>query len=334
MNEKEQALQEIKKIAAENNITRKEVFGIFGEEALAVNISKTPDQALHSKLNLSNVLYYIGGFVIIAGIITFLAINWNLLNSAARVLASLGAAVVLYISAALFHKNKKTAALAQALFFISQIILPIGMIIALNEMQITIGSGWQSLIALICFCVALASYYGFKTIIFVVFEVLFGSWLYFAATTYFVGDIAAGLAHFWEYRILVLGTSFLLLSEYFKGTKRVAMTPAMRTLGLIMFLGPAMSLGGWSPNANLFWEVIFPFLVFAVIFLSTYFKSTAFLAIGSLFLMAYIFKTTAEYFSTGFGWPLTLVISGILIIAVGQLFVYVNKKYIRQNSNA
>jgi ABC-type branched-subunit amino acid transport system permease subunit len=73
---------------------------------------------------------------------------------------------------------------------------------------------------------------------------------------------------------------------------------------------------------------VYPLLVFGVIFLSVYVKSKAFLVFGTIFLIAYILKLTSEYFSSGLGWPLALVLAGLAIMAVGYYAVRINKRYL------
>jgi hypothetical protein len=99
--------------------------------------------------------------------------------------------------------------------------------------------------------------------------------------------------------------------------------------GSLGFLGAALALGGWAPEQNVFWELIFPLLVFGIIFLSIYVKSRAFLVFGSLFLIGYIFKLTGEYFSNTLGWPLALVLAGLLIMGVGYYAVRINRQYMK-----
>ncbi len=69
-------------------------------------------------------------------------------------------------------------------------------------------------------------------------------------------------------------------------------------------------------------------LALGTLFLSINLKSGSFLTFGTLFIMAYILKITAEYFTRGLGWPLALVIAGLMLIAIGYLSFYLKKKYI------
>src|ERR1019366_1319816 len=84
----------------------------------------------------------------------------------------------------------------------------------------------------------------------------------------------------WEYRILVLGLAYMFLGYYLSQTSQKALSGVMYGFGSLFFLGSAMALGGWQPNQNAFWELIYPLLVFGLIFLSVYVKSKSFLVFG------------------------------------------------------
>ena len=88
-----------------------------------------------------------------------------------------------------------------------------------------------------------------------------------------------------------------------------------------------MALGGFQPNQDAFWELIYPVIIFGALFTSVYIKSKSVLTMGTIFLMIYILKITAEYFSTGLGWPLALVIAGLMMIGAGYMSITIKAKY-------
>jgi hypothetical protein len=93
-------------------------------------------------------------------------------------------------------------------------------------------------------------------------------------------------------------------------------------------LGGALALGGWSPRVSVVWEAVFPLLAFGAIVLAIYLKSKSMLTFGTLFIMAYIMKITAEYFSDSLGWPLALVIAGFGLLASGYMTFYLHRAYL------
>ena len=82
-------------------------------------------------------------------------------------------------------------------------------------------------------------------------------------------------------------------------------------LGSFFILG----MGGKEPV----YETMVLVLSVAAIFASPWKQSKVFLYAGAVFLVIYVFSTGAEYFKDAIGWPLTLLVSGLLsmLIAYG-----------------
>jgi len=78
------------------------------------------------------------------------------------------------------------------------------------------------------------------------------------------------------------------------------------------------------------WTYLFPILVIAVLYLSIKLKNSAFLFWGTLFFIAYIIRVTGTHFVDTIGWPLSIIIVGIITVALGYLAFFVNKKYIKK----
>ena len=122
----------------------------------------------------------------------------------------------------------------------------------------------------------------------------------------------------------------MLLGYSFVDTDREVLSGWLYAFGVIGFLGAGLALGDWKPNQSVFWEAVYPGLVFGVIFLSTQIKSRVFLVFGSLALGAYLTKITAEYFSDSLGWAFSLVLVGFLLMGVAFLGVRVNRRYVSE----
>ena len=126
------------------------------------------------------------------------------------------------------------------------------------------------------------------------------------------------------------GLSYLFLGYSFADSEKKSLSPWLYGFGVVAFLTAALCLGGYSPKQNVFWELIFPGLAFGVIFLSVYLRVKSFLVFGSMYLMMYIMKITQEYFTSGFGWALSLIVVGFAVMGIGYFAFYLNKKYISQ----
>jgi hypothetical protein len=322
---KEEILQYIKTLAAEKILTREEIITAYDEGSGA-----KPDHALIKKLGVSEILYYIGGAIIFIGISVLLWQNWSTLSALTRVLATLGSGVAAYFVGILFGRSEKTDAVGQAFYLISALVTPIGFYVVFDNAGFDAYSlGTQSLISGILLGAYLLSYLVFRRSIFVLFSILFGTWFFFVFTGFMTGGNPVFADwEFFGYRTLVAGLAYILLGYSFAQGERSSLSNFLYGFGILGFLGAALALGGWEPHQNAFWELIFPGLVFAALFLSVYLKSKSFLTFGSLYLMAYIVKITSEYFSSGLGWPLALVLAGLMMIGVGYMSIYLKRKYI------
>ena len=319
--EKHEAVQYIKEVAAQKVLTREEVVATYDEGAGG-------DIILTKKLGIAEILYYIGGAIVFLGIAILVWQNWSTLSFPTRLIATLGAAVGAYIIGFIFSREEKFETIGDAFYLISALVLPIGLYVIFDNAGFDTGSaGIQSFISGIALALFLLSYVAFRKNIFTLFSIIFGTWFFFALTNFMVAGNPIFDWNFFEYRTLVVGLSYLLIGYAFSKTARAPLSGFLYGFGILGFLGAALTLGGWSPTQNVFWELIFPGLALATLFVSVPLKAKSFLTFGALFLMGYILKITAEYFTSGLGWPLALVLAGLMLIAVGYLYVFIKKKY-------
>lgn len=326
--DKQKVLSAITKLVSERALTKDEVL-----KAYEAGLPKG-SHGLRRDIGLSEVLYFIGGIIVFVGIAVLIMQNWDALNPFTRLLTTLGFGVAAYLIGVLLNKEEKYGALGYAFHLIAALVLPMGLAVFMDQMGYQYDTaGSQSLIAGILVGVYLASYFVFKKTIFMFFMIAYATWFFFSFTNFLVDpNPFITKYHFYEYRFLFVGLSYLFLGYYFRTTEQKELTGALYGFGNLFFLGAAFALGGWEPEQNIFWEVLFPGLVFAVLLLSVKLKSKSFLTFGTIFLMAYILKITGEYFSGTLGWPLSLMLCGIALIAIGYYSFTINKKYIESNS--
>lgn len=325
MTTKEEVLQYVRTLAEQKIVTKDELDIAFDSGS-----GIKTDVVLTKKLGISEILYYIGGAIVFLGIAILLAQNWSTLGFGTKVLATLGAGVAAYFVGVLFSRDERTETASPAFYLISALVIPMGLWVVLDNAGFDASSyGSQSLISGIMLGTYLLSLLVFRRNIFTLFSILFGTWLFFSLTSFMVG----GGPYFddwkfYEYRVLVAGITYMLLGYAFSKNERVSFSHFLYSFGILGFLGAALMLGGWEPNQSVFWELIYPGLVFGALFFSVHIKSKAFLIWGTLFLMVYILKITSEYFSSGLGWPLALVIAGLAMIGVGYMSISLKKKYL------
>ncbi len=284
-----------------------------------------------SHFQLSNILYYIGAGIILMGVSILVEQNWDILNDFTKILVSLGSSIAAFLAGVLISRRNDLKSISFAFFLIAMAIMPIGLGVTFDVFGYDIGDLFvQTLVSIISLMITIIALAVFKNHIFLIFSIIFGTWFYFVFTEFLFEDsLRFDKSNFWNYRLFVLGISYLFIGYFMMKSRKNVLSNFLYAFGSIFFLGAALFLGGWKPSQNIFWEIIFPGLAFGIIFLSTYLKRLVFLIVGSGALTIYIFKITSEYFTDTMGWPLSLVIMGLALIAIGYLFVYLNKKYIK-----
>lgn len=323
---KTEYLKIIEQGAADKVATLKEV-----QEAYQGGLS--PEQrSWHRSVTVTDILYYLGGAIIFLGLAVLIQQHWVSFNTVTRLLVTLGAGIAAFIIGALLRSDKRFQVVAQAFFLIAALILPIGLGVAFHEAGYLVSTSEvqavMSGILLLTFFVSLSLW---RSTLFNLFTIIFGTWFFFALTNVlFSQGISGSRAHWYEYRVLLVGLSYVLLGNYYQSRPHRSLTTWLYSVGILGFLAAALALGGWFPDRNLFWELIFPVLVLGTIFLSVNLRSRTFLVFGSIFLMAYILKITGEYFTNSLGWPVALILAGFALMAVGYGTVYLNKKYLSQ----
>jgi uncharacterized membrane protein len=321
---KEAFLESVAQAARENIATREEVLQAY-EKGERTEVGEEASR----RFDLSDILYYLGGGIVVLGIGIFIAQNWEELNVFTRIIATLGAGVAAYGIGAALSREERTTALGQAFHLIAGFVLPIGLFVTLHELGAdTTTTGVISGIYAFLLVLYLLSHQVFRQTLFLLLSIIFGTLLFFAFTGWLASDTALFREDdFLSYRFLITGLTYVLLGYALVGKPEKALVRYLYVFGLLFFLGAALALGGYFPDHSIFWELVFPGLALGAIFLSLPLRSRTFLLLGSFFLIIYILKITAEYFADSFGWPLALVLAGFAMIGVGTLFVRLNRKY-------
>jgi hypothetical protein len=101
------------------------------------------------------------------------------------------------------------------------------------------------------------------------------------------------------------------------------MNPFWYLLGSIGFLS------GWFEMVqDTFIELSFLVAACAGVFLSTWVRSRTLLFVSTVAILAYIGYFTAENFRDSLGWPLVLILLGLVFIALSAVAMRINKRYI------
>lgn len=301
-----EALDEIVTLARRHKITTADI---------ARAMEQPQEQVLER--NLSKLFSYIGGILVFCGLCLFIVIQWDGMNSPARVVVTLGSGFAFFIMALVSSRDERHARATTPLLLIAAILQPLGLGVLLREYSadgdILHGMLFITLTMLVQQACALV---WLKRTTLAFTTLLFG--LMFFDTIFAIVGFDSSL------RATVLGASALLLAHAASQSPYTAIAPFW------MFTGSVLALFGlFDLLHKSFAEVLFPGICAALIFASTTIRSRTLLACSTLGLIGYISWFTAQNFSDTIGWPLSLIVIGMALMGLGAMAVRLNNKYIK-----
>jgi hypothetical protein len=322
--DKQRVLESVSALSAAGDLSEAELTAAYREGA--------GGEIVERRAHYSTVLYFIGGGVVVMGIVALIAQVWDDLGGVMHVVVTLGSGIAAFTAGVLLSRRRWLGAAGPSFFLIAALVLPFGLAVALDEAGFQPDRfGWQSLISVVLMGAFAAAHLLFRSNSLLLYAIGYATWAFFAITGWIVGpNPGFDEFEFFEYRALAVGLSYLILAFAFTDTERRPLSGILYGLGVVSFLGAALALGGWKPSQNVFWEMVFPGLVFVVLYASVHLKSKALLTFGSLFLASFLVKITSEYFKDSLGWPLALVISGMMLMGVGFLTLRLKRRYLNE----
>jgi len=292
-------------------------FGIRAEEILSA-LHGAPVEAASASNMLVKVLSYIGGIFVFAGIATFIALQWEAMNSLARVIITLGVGVAVFTMAMAAMTDARYQRLASPLLLIAGLLQPTGMMVAFAEY----GSGGDERVAALVTAATFGIQYGicllkWRTTVMAWFTVFFTSAAW---------GFALDLADQHENLIAItLGIAWLCLGV-------ATVRGAHMVLSAQLFL-----IGCWAFLAGLFdlvegtaFETVFVLATCGLIYLGVWAKSRALNIASAVALLAYTTYFTSRYFADSTGWPIALIIIGLTMIAISAVALRIDRQYLRQ----
>jgi len=264
------------------------------------------------------VLSYIGGIFVFAGIAIFVGLQWEGLNSAARVIITLGPGVSAFALAALAFGDERYQNTAMPMLLISAVLQPTGMMVAFAEY----GGGGDAQMAAFITAVTFALQFGFafrrwrETLI---------AWLtvFFASAAFGLGmDMAgvpeAGIA-------LALGLGWLSLGTAALSGRHAVLSAQCYVVGCWAALWGLFDLveGSWA-------ELLYVIAVCGLVYLGVWARSRALNIASTIGLLAYTAYFTSRYFADSVGWPIALILIGLLMIGISAAALQIDRRYLRQ----
>ena len=310
MNDRARALADVVALARQYGLSAEEITQALLDHAT------TPPASRRSGI-LVRVLGYIGGTFVFAGVGVFIALQWDSMNSAARVVVTLGSGLAALVLAVLSSRDPRYDKATTPLFLMAAALEPTGMLVAFNEL----GSGGDWHWAAMATSGAMAVQFGFlfgamhrSTLLFlcVFFSTLF-FWTAFDLLN--VDD---------ELAALVLGASLVLTAIGVNRTPHRVITPVWYLFGAAGFLYGIFEFVEGSPL-----ELVFLLCAAGFVYLSVILHSRTLLFVATAAILAYTAWFTGEYFADSVGWPIALIIFGLLLIGLSALALRIDRNYVR-----
>jgi uncharacterized membrane protein YoaK (UPF0700 family) len=199
---------------------------------------------------------------------------------------------------------------------VAALLQPTGILVTINEFSS--GGDWRHaalLTAGIMTAQQAAVFWQRRDTVLLFTTLVFASWFFVVALDLLDADD--------DFVSFVLGASLIGLCVGLERTVHRALTPIWYCIGSIAFFGGLFSLIEDTPV-----ELLFLVATCGAVFLSTYVRSRALLFISTLAMLAYISYFTSQHFIDSLGWPLMLMLLGLILIGLSTVAMRIDRRYI------
>lgn len=306
---KEDALQEIVALTQQHQISLAEI-------TVALSQPKTLEDKQSASV-LSRLFSYIGGIFVFAGVGIFISMYWHDFGSAARVAVTLGTGFIVFIMALVCLHDKKYERVAMPLFLTASFLQPMGIFVMLQEYS-TGGDARYGILLMAAYMLIQqgATFQAKRHTVLAFSAIFFGS--VFLVALFDLWDMNGNLIG------AVMGVSLMCIAYALNQSRHSAIAAFWYVVGSITLLSVAFDAVKNTP-----FEVSYLGLSALIIFVSTMVRSRSLLVVGTISMLFYVGYYTAEHFANVVGWPIALMIIGVVLIALSSVAVKLNRKYIQ-----
>jgi len=304
------ALQEVAALARQHGLSLSDIATALGDSPAA-----PPDTRWRGVL--VRVLGFLGGTFVFAGIGVFIALHWDDMNSAARVIVTLGTGFVTFVLGILAARDPRFEKAATPLLLMAAALEPTGMLVAFDEY----GSGgdwrWASLITCGAMALQFGAVFGMLRRSTPLFMTMLFATLFFWTALDLVNADETVVA-------LLIGGSMLLAAIGIDRTGHRDITPVWYLLGASLFMYGVFDAVERTP-----FEIVFLGVAAAFVYLSVVVHSRTLLFVSTLGILAYTGWFTGQHFADSVGWPIALIAFGIFMIGLSALAMRIDRLYVR-----
>lgn len=320
--DKQALLQELSAQIATGHITKQEISSLLQD---TVRHSENNHTSLAQYFTINNIFYLLGTIIVILGLVFFVAQLWGDIGTIGRILVTFGLGVTFAGIGSTLIDAQKTSLLGSVFHLIGAVLLPGGMFVALNELQVDISNPWlvTSVFAALTAFYGLLSYVHRRNVLYLL-TILHGTIFFYALTEAVITEPFYAHPDTYAYLTMIIGVSYFVLADGMRAMWSRHLVGVLHAAGSLGILAAAFS----QVVDSSFWELFFVPLLIAGIYWSTVTQSRSILAFSSLFVFIYVTYITSEYFANSLGWPISLVLLGFIFLAMGYFSLRLNREFI------
>lgn len=305
MTTRNEALARISDLAREHGLTADDIAA-----QLIRDDAKTPEGQANTLVRL---LSYLGGLLVFCGIGFFVSQQWDVLDKLSRILITFGPGLIALILGIASVRDERYVRASTPLLLIAAFMQPVGIFVFLHETYSSNDTAQAALIVFGPMFIQMALlFWSLKRTSLAFFSLSFAFLFFWALMEMLLIDgdvISAGL-----------GLSGLLVSAAVNRTPHRAFVPFTYILFAACFSGGMLALLAESMA-----DVLLLAIAYLMIFASIRAQSRALLFAGVVTTLAYLCYFTDRYFADTIGWPIALIILGLIMIGLSAYAVKLGK---------
>lgn len=308
VSERQKAIDRIAELARQHGISPAEIGARLEDER-----TTSGDGQASSRLTM--LLAYLGGIFVFSGLVTFSNMLWPDLGSAARVAITLGSGIILLILALAADRDERFRRTSLPLYLMAAVLQPAGLFVLLHEYstggETALGSAAVFGAMVLQSVLLLARLRWTRTVLFTV--------IYGVAT---FSSLMAWLDLPWAVNTLVVSISGLLVTIGIRKGEHRALCPLLYPVFAVALACAAFDF--------LHGEFLIDFGLLAVgaalVVLSIAVRSRSLLVASVIITLAYLGYYTDEYFADMMGWPIALIVMGMVMIGLSSYAVRLGRE--------
>jgi hypothetical protein len=260
----------------------------------------------------------LGGIFIFSGIGVYISMFWAEMNSAMRIIITLGVGLVLHALVIMALKREFYVRSVKPLLLIAAVLQTTGWFVALDEL-LPHGNDprYAVLFVMIVMCVQQGTAFFRHRLTMLLFGTLFFGY----ATLFTLCDLLDA-----NDKLVMIGFGISMMGM----AQAIRPTPHAGLSGMMYFIGgSAFCVGLFELMRGTDIEILYLGGICGLIYVSTIVRSSALLTVSTIAMLAYIGYFTENHFVNSVGWPLSLVLLGITFFAISIFMLRLKRRYIR-----